>query len=242
MEVGEKIRNGNPWYVASHLQWAQNPSIQPIFEKRYEFIVDCIERAGQRLGHSLRLLDAGCGDGYWLSRLSGLHGINPSGVEYNPTRVQRVRQTLPNVPIHCCDLSTFSSKKPFDVVLLNQVIEHINDDSGLLGNMRKLLRRRGVLILGTPNEGSWLQQWRNRRLGQSFQTDHTHFYTEQEVRRKVVNAGFNIDRVMREVFYVGDDRIYYQLTKRRWGFRFLELLTKIWPSGCSDMYFECRAS
>lgn len=98
------------------------------------------------------------------------------------------------------------------------------------------------MILGTPNEGSRLQQWMLRRTGAQTTTDHVHFYTEGEIRRKIVESGFIIDGVMREVFYPGYDRLYYWLTARPWGFRLLEWMTWLWPSECSDYYFECRVS
>jgi hypothetical protein len=106
--------------------------------------------------------------------------------------------------------------------------------------MKSLLRHGGTLVLGTPNEGSLLHRWRIRRLGSSFQTDHVHFYTERDIRKKIEEAGFFIDNVMREVFFLGSDRLYYWLTKRPLGFALLELMTKLWPAGCSDFYFECR--
>jgi len=238
--VAEQIRRGNPWYVGSHWKWAENPSIRPIYEKRFRYIVGCLERAKKRLGSPLRLLDAGCGDGYWLARLGGLEGLDLTGVDYNPIRIERARQAVPTVPVHWGDLMDFKTEEPFDVILLHQVIEHVQDDVGLLGRMRRLLRPEGVLILGTPNEGSWLQQWPIRRRGSSGLTDHVHFYTEKEVRRKVSAVGFRVESVMREVFFVGHEGLYYALTRHWWGFKFLEFLTWLWPAGCSDFYLECR--
>jgi len=58
--------------------------------------------------------------------------------------------------------------------------------------------------------------------------------------RKLMAAGIFIDSVMREVFYIGCDRLYYWLTARSWGFKLLSVMTRLWPSECSDFYFECR--
>lgn len=238
--VEAQIRKGNPWYVGSHWKWAENPAIRPIYDRRFQYLVECVDRARQRLGTRLRVLDGGCGDGYWLARLSALEGLELLGVDYNPVRVERARQAAPAARVHCGDLRRFQAQEPFDVIWLSQVLEHVEDDMGLLRQMRRLLRPEGVLILGTPNEGSWLQQRALRRRGTSGQTDHVHFYTEKEVRRKVSEAGFRVESVMREVFFVGHERFYYALTKRRWGFKCLELLTRLWPWGCSDFYLECR--
>lgn len=234
--VEEHIATGNQWYVGRQFTWADKPSIRRIYARRSEYFVACLERARARLGPPLRVLDIGCGDGYWLHRLRDLPGVELAGVDYNPLRVERARQAAPHAKIHCADFMAFRPDQAFDVVLLNQVIEHIDDDVGVLRRVRELLRPAGVLIVGTPNEGSRLQRWRIRPEA----TDHVHFYTEDEVRQKLEQAGFAIESVMREVFYVGFDAPYYRLTRWGWGFRLLELLTRWWPSQCSDYYFECR--
>ncbi len=242
-KVAQHIADGNPWYVASHFEWAEEPSIRPIYQRRLEYFLRCIERAKGRQGKSLRLLDAGCGDGYWLHRLRHIPGVSLTGVDYNPVRVERCKQIVHRVPVFCCDLLSFEPEQgPFDVIILSQVIEHVQNDTGLLNKMRTLLGKGGVLILGTPNEGSWLHQVRTRTAGKSFHSDHLHFYTENEIRRKLRQAGFSVESVMREVFFVGSDRIYYKLTRQHLGFRLLELLTLLWPRECSDYYFECRLS
>jgi 2-polyprenyl-3-methyl-5-hydroxy-6-metoxy-1,4-benzoquinol methylase len=238
--VQKKVEEGNLWYVGSHFEWAEKPFIRPIYQKRYLYFVDCIQRAKARLGPNLRVLDAGCGDGYWLARLQEVPGLQLIGVDYNPLRVERAKTVARNAQVLLGDLTSFVSGERFDIVLLNQVIEHVPDDVGLLWRVRSLLRPGGVMILGTPNEGSRLQQWMLRRTGGLETTDHVHFYTEGEIRRKIVESGFIIDSVMREVFYPGYDHLYYWLTARPWGFRLLEWMTWLWPAECSDYYLECR--
>lgn len=239
VRVIEEIEKSNPWYVGSQFEWAEKASIRPIYEKRYEYFIECIERAKTRLGPRLRLLDAGCGDGYWLYRLSALKDLRLYGVDYNPLRVERAKQVVPLASISCSDLMCFEAEEPFDVILLSQVMEHVEDDIGLLHRMQKVLRSSGVLVLGTPNEGSWLHRWRNRRTWKRSKTDHVHSYTEKQVRRKLMDAGFCIDSIMREVFYIGSERLCYWLTERSWGFQFLSIMSRLWPSECSDFYFEC---
>lgn len=233
--VEARIRAGDPWYVGSQFEWAEKPAIRPIYAKRFAYFRACGERARTRLGRRLRLLDAGCGDGYWLMRLAGVPDVELTGIDYNPLRVERARRVAPHATVTCSDLMSYEPEEPFDLVLLNQVIEHVADDVALLARVRALLRPGGVLILGTPNEGSLLQRWRVPAG-----TDHVHLYTEDEVRRTLARAGFEIESVMREIFYVGSDTVYYGLARRRWGFALLELLTRLLPSQCSDYYFECR--
>jgi glycosyltransferase involved in cell wall biosynthesis/SAM-dependent methyltransferase len=240
--VADNILRKNPWYVDSQFDWSDRPAIRPIYQKRCDFFLQCIDRAKRRFGRTLRMLDAGCGDGYWLHRFASVQGIELTGLDYNPLRVERARQAAPHARIHLGDIVEFVAEQPFDIILLSQVVEHVDDDIGLLQRVRTLLNVDGVLILGTPNEASSLHQLRRQRLGKSYKTDHVHFYAEDDICATLWQAGFRIDRVMREPFFIGTDDLYYSLLETEWGLALLEFMTLLVPTECSDFYFECRAS
>jgi len=237
--VSEQIRQGNPWYNDSQFQWAEHPSIRPIYRKRHDFFAACLGRVKSRRGSHLKVLDAGCGDGYWLNWLRQFEGLDLTGVDYNPLRIERARQVVPEATLMVGDIQKLSSKGPFDVIFLNQVLEHVENDLELLKTVRTLLHEDGVFVLGVPNEGSYLQRPKNPNQPIPG-TDHIHFYTESAIREKLAAAGFGVESVMREVFYVGHEGWFYRLTRRRWSFKILEMLTRLFPSGASDLYFECR--
>lgn len=250
--VAQAILEDNPWYTGSQFDWAGKSWIKPVYAVRHRYIMRCIERAKQRVNRDLRVLDAGCGDGYWLVTLQETMGLSLSGVDYNPLRVERARQAAPGIPVRCLSLMDYSVEERlddgridaerFDVILCSQVIEHIADDMGLLHKLHALLVPGGTLILGTPNQGSPLARWRDRRYARrGFVTDHVQFYTEPVIRRRIRAAGFGVDSVRREVFFPGEEQWQHTLTKRRWGFRLLELLTVLMPWQCGGFYFECRA-
>jgi len=136
------------------------------------------------------------------------------------------------------DLNDLALRESFDLVLLNQVIEHVQDDEGLLRTLRGLLGPGGTLILGTTNEGCFFQRRQVRRRGTGA-TDHVHFYTEREIRSKIQRTGFDVAGVLREVYFLINDRIHNRLVRTRPGFALLTALTVLLPGGCSDYYFEC---
>ena len=135
--VAQQVRQGNPWYLGSQFEWAERPSIRRIYQERYKFFRDCIGRVQKRIGRPLRALDLGCGDGYWLWRLADLADVEWTGLDYNPVRVERARQAAPNADVRQGDVDELDPGGLFDVVLLNQVIEHVSDDVGaLVANQR----------------------------------------------------------------------------------------------------------
>jgi 2-polyprenyl-3-methyl-5-hydroxy-6-metoxy-1,4-benzoquinol methylase len=129
-------------------------------------------------------------------------GLKLAGIDYNPGRVERARRIVPGSQVHCCDLMDLETDEPYDVILLSQVIEHIREDKELLFRIRNNIRKGGVLILDNTKEGSRLHQWRIRRWGKSYKTGHIHFYTESEIRGKVINYGLsNRQRHERSICY-----------------------------------------
>ena len=241
--VLEKIEEGNSWYIGSQFAWAEKPEIRNIYQGRWRFITSVVSRKLAECDNGpLRVLDAGCGDGYWLYQLNALDNVQVAGLDYNPLRVERAQEVVPGVPVICCDISSYETDERFDVILLSQVLEHVKQDTELLCKLKHMLKKDGVLILGTPNEGSYLHRRRNEKNGIYQETDHVHFYTEPEIKQTLINSGFCVERVMREVFIIGNDRLYYSMTKRWWSFKLLELLTWLWPRECSDLYFQCCRS
>ena len=238
-DVAAEIARGNEWYVGDQFAWARRPDIARIYNGRRALFERSIETARTGRRHLL-CLDAGCGDGYWLERLQGLPGVEWCGFDYNPVRVERARRAAPRAKIVQSDLFGYQPDRSFDVVLVNQVIEHIPDDLAALRRVGAWLRPGGILILGTTNEGNRLQAWRRRRQRTKTVTDHVHFYTEQEVGGKIADSGWKVLSVYREAACLGIDRIDNYLMARGWGFRMLTCLVRLWPASCSDFYFVCE--
>jgi 2-polyprenyl-3-methyl-5-hydroxy-6-metoxy-1,4-benzoquinol methylase len=238
--VREELERGNPWYVGDQFAWAEKPGIRRIYENRRRFIQGCIDRARGRLGRPLRLLDLGCGDGYWLRQLSEIVDLELWGLDSNPVRIERARVAAPRANLACAALEDLTPSRAFDVILLSQVIEHVPDDAALLRRISSLLVPEGTLVLGTTNEGCWLQYRNFRDAEARSRTDHVHFYREAEITAKIRDASFRIEAILREPFYFFTDSLYYRLIASDWGFRLLEILTAICPSQCTDYYFECR--
>ena len=236
--VIKEIESNNPWYSASQFAWSEKESIRRIYNQRLLFFSLIVKREMLREG-KVALLDYGCGDGYWSLIFSQLMSCDVTGIDYNPLRLERARSTVKNLEFIEADITKQNVQLgKYDIVFCSQVIEHVKDDISFLKNIRKCLNDDGILILGTTNEGCLTQ--RIRKYIAIGKTDHVHFYKEKEFRSKIEKAGFIIKDIYREVFYPGFDRLFYRLTSTDLGFKILELLTILFPSQCSDYYFECK--
>jgi 2-polyprenyl-3-methyl-5-hydroxy-6-metoxy-1,4-benzoquinol methylase len=243
-DVEQKIKNGNPWYINEQFKWANYPYVINIYNGRFGFISTLIKEFCQKNTNSVNLIDLGCGDGVWLNRLSelGIKNLQLTGLDYNELRINRARTILKsNIKLITSDIQKLGDEK-FDIVLLNHVIEHIQEDEALLNKIRTILRKDGILILGTPNEGNYLMQRRNRKYGIFLTTDHVHFYTEKEISNKISNASFKIMKTYRDPLYIGNDNLFYKILTHRIGFLLLKLLSNIIPQYCAGYIFLLKAN
>lgn len=141
-----------------------------------------------------RVLDVGCGAAPGLRYLQQ-RGIAAVGVDISPDGLLAARQLLPVAQLVRCDLEAplpFASAQ-FSLALLSEIVEHIVDLPFLLGELHRVLRPGGTLVLTTPN------LWDVRRLvavlgGPTWtgDTDSTHvnLQTPRTIRRYLERAGF----------------------------------------------------
>lgn len=102
------------------------------------------------------LLDCGCDDGVWTSRLGARVGnVRLSGIEIVPERRESAQQR--GIDARAGDLNRefpFADAS-FDVVHANQVIEHLSDTDRFIKEIRRVLKPGGYAVICTENLASW---------------------------------------------------------------------------------------
>jgi ubiquinone/menaquinone biosynthesis C-methylase UbiE len=98
------------------------------------------------------LLDCGCGEGSYVVEL-GQRAARARGVEYQAEKVARFQHDHPGderVAQGDVERLTFADSS-FDVVLMNETIEHFPDDRAALRSAHRVLRAHGTLMVLAPN-------------------------------------------------------------------------------------------
>lgn len=245
----EQISRQNPWYIDDHFsKQYDRPGPRAVIENRwrvFETVLTNLFQFAQKPPSSIpaRILDAGCGDGINLLGLRNIvraRGWNARvfGTDYNLLRLKRASKISFIEGINQSSLDALPyPKECFDVVLCNQVIEHIPQNKKVLQELKRVIRTEGMLILGVPNEGCFLGWLRNHVIQRSIlrTTDHVHFYTQQSISNLVTEAGFSILKIERAGFLVPQSVFYYILSYTKPGRRLLYILGKLWKSQCAEL-------
>jgi 2-polyprenyl-3-methyl-5-hydroxy-6-metoxy-1,4-benzoquinol methylase len=108
----------------------------------------------KRYRQSGKILDIGCGAGYFLHE-AGEAGFDPEGVEFSREAAAFGRN---HWDLRIADgdaLSADLAEESFDIVTMWQVLEHLPKAAATLARVRTLLRPGGLLVAAVPNFGSW---------------------------------------------------------------------------------------
>jgi len=146
-----------------------------------------------------RVLDVGCGLGFFLSGVA--QGWEKHGVEVSAYAAERARRWG---DIHHGDLE--SAEYPdahFDVVVMHHVIEHIPDPARALCEARRILRPDGLLIMATPDFDSGCARHFGERYRLLHDPTHITLFSNESMHRFLRDHGFVIEEVDYPFFETG---------------------------------------
>jgi len=141
----------------SQNQYAQGYTDKEILHK----YIDCheaLEVSGKTAG---RLLDVGCGEGFFLKFFSD-KGWGVRGLDFTSEGVERhfpdLRDKLETGNLFELLSMEAASGSKYDLVVCNNVLEHVIDPIKLLEDLKGVVAPGGMVRLAVPNDGSWLQE------------------------------------------------------------------------------------
>jgi len=147
--------------------------------------------AGRVFAPGKRLLDVGCGPGFFLKAAAGL-GWEAEGVEISPSAAEYAAAVL-GVPVRRTKLEEAGfPEAAFDVVTMLDAIEHLGDPSAALAVARRVLKPGGRLILNTPDLGSASRRVLGTDWGVLTPAEHLTYFTGRTLRRMLERAGFDV--------------------------------------------------
>lgn len=148
-----------------------------------------------------KILEIGCGKGVFRQNFP--HDIEYWGIE--PHRQSAVVASFSMTKVLCGDIFSIQEQLPddyFDLIVCNDVIEHIVDTSKLMKVIRSKLKTEGQIAGSIPNvrnsENLYkLLIYRDWTYQSSGVLDHTHvrFYTEKSIRALLQEYGFELERL-----------------------------------------------
>ncbi len=126
------------------------------------------------------VLEIGCGLGILLSKVKA---GDKYGLESNEFAVATCQKKGLNVKLHDDVYKLPFEDKKFDVVIMNEVIEHIPEPEKALKEIGRVLKMDGKLIITTPNKNFWV-----RNLAET----HCSEMSYEELKRLIGSSNFEV--------------------------------------------------
>lgn len=147
-------------------------------------------------------LDAGCGEGDVVLHAAS-RGLRCTGTDISEKAIAACNESARQLGL--ADRAKFLAglideievpSEHFDLILCNQVIEHVPEDGAFLRRLHALLRPDGRAVITVPSQEAPAHHWRKRAAGTDYfdeEVGHLRRYTADGFRRTVEAAGFDVE-------------------------------------------------
>lgn len=149
-----------------------------------------------------KLLDVGCGLGWFVSMFKTDKKIRAVGFEPSEKSVERGTHEL-GITIHTGPFKEAFPENEFDVVTLWHVLEHIPNLDEMLKEIRRILKREGKLFLSVPNFESWQARWTGKNWVYLDIPRHIWQFSPQALQELLQKNGFVLQKTFRHSWEYG---------------------------------------
>jgi len=155
-----------------------------------------------------RVLDIGCGNGACANAIAK-KATQVTGIDISKNNIQIAKEKFSNNnPSYLIgDATVYDFKENFDVIILSNVLEHIENRIEFLKKIKKLAPK--ILIRVPLLNRDWLSVYKKEK-GLEYRLDKTHFieYSEENFKEEMDKAGLSIEN-----FYVKFGELYAIIKK-----------------------------
>ncbi|SMD34797.1 Methyltransferase domain-containing protein [Reichenbachiella faecimaris] len=155
-----------------------------------------------RFASKKSILDYGCGTGHLLEYIQRKKGWKTVGVEPDEmARTLAISDHDLNVVGALADLPD----KRFGVITLWHVLEHVHDLNDTIQTLRKLLSKKGRLIIAVPNPESLDQQIYKQHWAAYDVPRHLYHFTQSTIKELMKYNKFTLEEIrpmMLDAYYV----------------------------------------
>lgn len=163
----------------------------------YHFLLAPLAR---QLKPGMRVLDVGCGNGI-ISLFVAKSGCSVMGIDISERAVEAATRAALNLELsksasfRAVLLEELPSQESYDIIIMSEVIEHIEDHLGALKKAHQLLKPGGKIYITTPSKRAIAHNLRMLFTGRDRfdeHVGHVRRYTIKSLRSVTEEAGFKV--------------------------------------------------
>lgn len=140
-------------------------------------------------------LDVGCASGFMISEIAKSYPqASYFGIDVYDKAIASAKKSYPKIKFEVASADKLPYRKDFfDLITFYETIEHVEDPTGCLKEVKRVLKKNGTLIL-TMDSGSLLFRivwfiWENTK-GKVWQEAHLHPFNHNQLEDLIKDSGF----------------------------------------------------
>lgn len=186
------VENGKSYFEINFKYRKNIESIEKEYKRYYQFFKYNYEKYLPN-NKKAKICDMACGIGETVNSLKELGYTNVIGIDFDMENVKFCKRQGLSVEQGNIYDYFIDKNEQFDAIILNDIIEHIAKENviSVLKDIKKSLRRSGVLIIKTVNAANAFLASSSRYM------DFTHetIYDEFSIRDILLVAGFQPNKI-----------------------------------------------
>jgi 2-polyprenyl-3-methyl-5-hydroxy-6-metoxy-1,4-benzoquinol methylase len=152
-----------------------------------------------------QILDLGCGQGHLTEKMrQALQTAEFSGLDYSVSAIEYAHDHFPGIEFAVGDAcQSIYTNGFFDVVVCNNLWEHVPDPLSLLSKIKATLKPGGYLVISTPSRyrASNLVRVLAGKSVRFMSPHHVTEYTVGQLIEQLVYGGFQLKRIVSSPVY-----------------------------------------
>lgn len=182
---------------------------------RKEIIVSFVSKENQK-----DILDTGCGWGV-LSVYLALNGHKVTSLDYDQCQLEHTKTLAKDfrasIAFLLCDAQNLNlPSESFDLVIWEEMLEHLTDPLSALKEGCRVLRPQGKIILSVPNLNSLRAKiFHLFGLTTDPSPEHRYYFNKDSISELVMKAGFRIISIKSDFIPIPKLPIPFFLEKRK---------------------------
>lgn len=138
-----------------------------------------------------KILDVGCGLGFLLSGVN--NNFDKYGVEVSALACETAKNYC-KIFNGLLEDAHFENEQ-FDVVVLYHVIEHVESPENLITEIKRVLKKGGTLIIGTPNFDCFVAKKFKDNFRLLNDKTHIRLFSDKSMKKFLIDYGFTVKKV-----------------------------------------------
>ena len=189
--------------------WDENGKFKILHQIKIHRMTYILDQIKNRNMKNLKILDVGCGGGIICEPLARL-GAKVTGIDFAPNNIKaaKIHSKINKLKINYVykDIEKSKLDEKFDVILMFEVLEHLDNWEKTIKNIKKNLNKNGLIIISTINR-NLLSKLFAINIAENILhwiPKGTHDYNKlikpEELKRILLNEKFNFNNIKGLVF------------------------------------------